>query len=359
MSGFARSHCLLICAALCTGVGWTAAWADDNRGADAAPATTSPESTSPTGPPLVVAAMVNGEPVYVAEVESQLAGLLKRRQIKAAGIDQARAQLLRELIDQRLAAMALERDGDYVNPALVDKEMAKLHSKYKNSGTTLEQYAASRGVGPEVARHETLWPLAWKKYLDSHLADGLEGYFKEHHKDLDGTQVRASHILLRPEQAGETTAQTLRRAEKIRDEITSGKITFEQAAEKYSAGPSKRAGGDLGFFPRECVMMKGFSKAAFALEKGDLSEPVVTSFGVHLIRATDVKPGTKQWTEVVPQIRNLAAEELLAKLVKTERDTATIRFTGNSPYFKPDTDELVVPKRTTQTGATESSAAKK
>ncbi len=90
-------------------------------------------------------------------------------------------------------------------------------------------------------------------------------------------------------------------------------------------------------------MSEEFSKAAFALDKGQISEPVVSSFGVHLIRATDVKPGNKQWTEVVDQMRGAAAGELFNQLAKREGDNAKIEFTGTVPYFKPDTDEVVVP----------------
>ena len=148
---------------------------------------------------------------------------------------------------------------------------------------------------------------------------------------------------MRAESAKETKSQILQRAEKIRQEIESKKITFAQAAEKYSAGPSRRQEGDLGFFPRYGVMAEDFCKAAFALEKGELSRPVTTNFGTHLILATDVKPGNKQWTEVIPQIQTLASKQLFNKLASEQHETAKIEFTGNSAYFKPGTDELVLP----------------
>ena len=131
-------------------------------------------------------------------------------------------------------------------------------------------------------------------------------------------------------------------AAKIREAIEAGKITFEQAAERFSVGPSRAQGGDLGFFPRRGVMSDTFSNAAFALEKDQISQPVESPYGVHLIRVTDTKPGTKQWTEVVNDLRLPASMEMFNNLAEKEHANAKIEFTGIVPYFKPDTHEVVV-----------------
>lgn len=95
-------------------------------------------------------------------------------------------------------------------------------------------------------------------------------------------RVRASHILLgleerSEEQARELARELIQRAENGED--------FEALAREYSDDPSvSRNGGDLGFFTREQVAPE-FADAAFALsEPGDLSEPVATDFGIHIIR---------------------------------------------------------------------------
>lgn len=94
--------------------------------------------------------------------------------------------------------------------------------------------------------------------------------------NLDIHEVRASHILVktRPE------------AVKIRKEIVNGNITFEEAAEKYSLCPSSVNGGDLGYFKRG-QMVQTFSDAAFDLKTGQISDPVGTKFGWHLIKVVD------------------------------------------------------------------------
>lgn len=100
----------------------------------------------------------------------------------------------------------------------------------------------------------------------------------------------ASHILIKPANTG-TEQEALTEAERIRAELVSGKLSFEEAAKQYSADKgSAIKGGALGSFGKG-KMVKPFEDAAFSIEKeGDISEPVKTSFGYHLIRLDDRSP---------------------------------------------------------------------
>lgn len=91
------------------------------------------------------------------------------------------------------------------------------------------------------------------------------------------TEVRASHILVATEEE----------ANNLRNEIINGK-NFADVAAEYSKCPSGANGGDLGYFGRG-MMVKPFEDAAFELEVGELSQPVQTQFGWHLIEVTDKK----------------------------------------------------------------------
>lgn len=91
------------------------------------------------------------------------------------------------------------------------------------------------------------------------------------------TEVRASHILVATEEE----------ANNLRNEIINGK-NFADVAAEYSNCPSGANGGDLGYFGRG-MMVKPFEDAAFKLEVGELSQPVQTQFGWHLIEVTDKK----------------------------------------------------------------------
>lgn len=89
------------------------------------------------------------------------------------------------------------------------------------------------------------------------------------------TKVRAEHILVK------TAAQ----AQQIKKEIDNGG-SFEYYASVYSICPSGRNGGDLGYFERG-QMVKEFERAAFNTPVGQISNPVYTQFGWHLIKVLD------------------------------------------------------------------------
>ncbi|MFA6989564.1 MAG: peptidylprolyl isomerase [Candidatus Gastranaerophilaceae bacterium] len=90
-------------------------------------------------------------------------------------------------------------------------------------------------------------------------------------------QVKASHILV----------PTKEEAITIKEKILAG-MSFEEAAETYSQCPSGKSGGDLGYF-RKGQMVPEFEQAAFTNPVGQISEPVQTQFGWHLILVTDKK----------------------------------------------------------------------
>lgn len=105
-------------------------------------------------------------------------------------------------------------------------------------------------------------------------------------------QVSAKHILVDTEE----------KALEIRKAILAGEISFEDAAKQNSSCPSKEEGGDLGYF-QHGQMVKEFDEAAFAATVGQVTEPVKTNFGYHLILVEDHKEeGTNPFEEVKAQI---------------------------------------------------------
>ena len=86
--------------------------------------------------------------------------------------------------------------------------------------------------------------------------------------------VRASHILV----------PKLSLAQDIKKQIASG-VSFNKLAQKFSECPSKKKGGDLGFF-RRGEMVKEFEQAVYSMKVGEISEPVKTKFGYHIIKRT-------------------------------------------------------------------------
>lgn len=93
----------------------------------------------------------------------------------------------------------------------------------------------------------------------------------------DVTEVRASHLLV----------ETKQEAEQCREEILAGK-DFAVVAAEVSKCPSGSRGGDLGFFGKG-RMVPQFDQVAFTLPVGEISEPVQTQFGWHLLVVNEVR----------------------------------------------------------------------
>ena len=96
-------------------------------------------------------------------------------------------------------------------------------------------------------------------------------------------KVRASHILRSADGRGKEEA--LKEIEDLKEQIDDG-ADFADLAKANSECPSGSSGGDLGSFGRG-AMVPEFDKAAFAMEVGEVSSPVETDFGYHLIQRTE------------------------------------------------------------------------
>jgi peptidyl-prolyl cis-trans isomerase C len=290
------------------------------------------------------AAYVDGKPIYVGQVDQMFATATHGREVAGDGAARIKAAILYQLVKRQFVQNYLDKTGAAATADDVDAEITHMKTELARGGKTLDQYLARSHQSDAMLRAEILWRLSWPKFLKSQLTDAaLAAFFSAHHQEFDGTELRVSHILLRPNNAADESAvvNAVHEAQEIRKQIESGQITFEAAAEKYSAGPSRHHGGDLGFIPRHGLMVEPFSKAAFALKKDEISQPVLTTFGVHLIRVTGSRPGDKSLAEVHDAVQQALVEALFERFVAQESGKQPVEYTGQTPYFKPGTTELM------------------
>ncbi|MCT9872190.1 peptidylprolyl isomerase, partial [Paenarthrobacter aurescens] len=107
-------------------------------------------------------------------------------------------------------------------------------------------------------------------------------------KNISVTEVHARHILLKPSPIL-TDDQARQKIEQIAADIKSGKTTFAAAAKQFSDDPgSANQGGDLGWASPE-IYDPAFRDALLKLQKGQVSAPVHSSFGWHLIQLLDTR----------------------------------------------------------------------
>ncbi|PIQ75811.1 protein translocase subunit SecD [Candidatus Peregrinibacteria bacterium CG10_big_fil_rev_8_21_14_0_10_49_24] len=137
-------------------------------------------------------------------------------------------------------------------------------------------------------------------------------------------EMEASHILIAYEGATSasldvtrTKEEALELATEIKGKLTAGE-SFESLAATYSDGPSGKDGGSLGTFGRD-TMVPAFAEASFALAKGQISDPVETAFGFHIIRAdstpvNNADQATFEELQVTGESATTRAEALLKRL---------------------------------------------
>lgn len=296
-----------------------------------------------TGPQQVEIAKVDGEPVFAAEAQRLLERAMRAQKISPAALPPMQAQVLAEIIDRRLVLAYARQTKAAPTPAEIDKAYADFAAKQVAQVGSLEKYLKANTMTEADLRQQILWNLVWEKFLGKFVTDArAEEYFKAHRREFDGSEVSVSHILLKPkaDASPNDIAALVQQAQTIRQEIAGGKLSFTDAVRKYSAGANAQSGGNLGFIPRRGLMVESFSRAAFALEPGQVSEPVSTPFGVHLIRCDEIRPGKKALRDVRKEIDEALARELLDKIARQQQPQSKLEYTGKWPHFQPGTREL-------------------
>jgi len=141
------------------------------------------------------------------------------------------------------------------------------------------------------------------------------------------TQTRARHILIRPNEMV-SEAEAFRRLGEIRQRVEAGTADFAEMARQYSSDGSAGRGGDLGWvYPGDTV--PEFERAMQALTPGSISEPIRTTFGVHLIQVLE-----RRTDEASPErVRQQAREALRARRIE-ERYQDWLRQLRDSTYVE-------------------------
>lgn len=178
--------------------------------------------------------------------------------------------------------------------------------------------------------------LAKKIQDDTHFTDlDLRSYYDTHKNEFE--EAKGAHILIRfkgskvplkPNQKDLTEAEALAKAQDIRKQIVGGADFATLAKTESDDTQTGAKGGDLGAFKRG-QMVGPFDQAAFSLPVGEVSEPVKTQFGYHIIKITS--RDAKSFDEAKPQIE----KELKPKLTRDALDQvkAHTAVTLNESYF--------------------------
>lgn len=326
----ARLAAVVSCTAL---LGAPAAVHAAEKSEKAAPA----PSATPAPKPLELkdpVATINGEKISKAELQEAFDSAVKMSGMDVSQLsnDQKLAgyhKLLDDLITNRIL-LAAAKDVKATDDE-AKAEIEKIKKNFPNEDAFKQQLKQANQT-EEKLQKLVKEGLQQRKWIESKIADQVkitdadaEKFYKENIKQFEQPdQVRASHILfLVPQGAPDDEVKKKEAAAQAAYDRAKKGEDFTTLAKELTEEPNgKESGGDLNFFTKE-QMVPEFANAAFDLKVGEISKPVKTEFGYHVIKVTDKKPaGTVPLEEVKPQLtaylksqkQQSAVQDLIAKL---------------------------------------------
>lgn len=282
-------------------------------------------AAAPSAAQSEVVATIDGRPIRANEL--QLAFFLQ--QLSESATAEQRRRLLEQLIERQLIRNFLESRRIEISPGLADREVQVMRKVLETKGEDLDKILGKLNLTEESLREMLALPLAWQSYVNQVLTDSrLNEYWIEHRARYDGTRVRAAQIVkVVPRDADQAAwSQAEREVGDIRQQIQAGTITFADAARQRSDSPSGKQGGDLGEFEFHGRVPEAVSIAAFALKPGEVSPPVRSPFGVHLVTVSERLPGELSLEDVRPLILRDLGRQMWSEQVQRARAATNIEI---------------------------------
>lgn len=224
------------------------------------------------------------------------------------------------LILEKIIELELKENNIKITQDQIDAEYQKAIESYGDEAT-MEQALAYYGYTKDEFLNNIKMNLSIEALIEPSITitdDEIKAYFDENKDDFNqAEQVKASHILLDTEEE----------AKQVLAKIQSGE-SFEDLAKEYSTDTATAAnGGDLGYFTKD-EMVEEFSNAAFALGVNEVSEPIKTTYGYHIIKVTDKKEAKVATLEdSKEEIRDILKDQKIQEQYPTWYQTVQSKYT--------------------------------
>jgi peptidyl-prolyl cis-trans isomerase C len=247
-----------------------------------------PASQPPQVPPDKVVLTVGERKITAAEFNEIIDGLPEQYRAIARGRGR------KQFADNLVKVLVLAEEGKRLKIDETPEFKVRSWFQSENLLALGANEAISKSAAPDEAQV--------RQYYESHKAE-----FEQAHARHILIRMKGSPVPLKPNQKDLTPEEALAKAEDLRKQISAGADFAKLAAAESDDAANAAKGGDLGTFGRG-QMVPAFEQAAFTLKVGDISEPVKTQFGYHLIQVES--RDSKTFEEARPQAEARLRPEL-------------------------------------------------
>lgn len=245
-----------------------------------------------------IVAIVNNEAITLSELQKAvsmeareaLKGLSEEKKTEAE--ERLRREMLNGLIERRLQLQMAKRSGIGVTNEEVKGAIEEIKKKNSLDDAGLEKALAKENMTLKEYEDQLRDQMAVAKLINQDVRSRviisdkeIEAYYEKNRGNYSFPErVRVSHIFLKlSEKAAEKDIDEIRKmTEKITEKLRAG-MDFGEVARTYSQGPTATAGGELGII-KKGEMAPELEEVAFSLEEGEVSGPVWTKGGVHILK---------------------------------------------------------------------------
>lgn len=269
-----------------------------------------------------IVAHVGEQVILLSDVQTRLARMDQMPQFESLSRSEKENACLESLIDERLVAQEVQRLNIDVSPEEVDGVVQRMRTQNQMNEFQFEQALMSQGMNLIQYREQIKKQLIKMRLVQTkvknqvQIADeDIRALYLQRMRNQEGAfELKASHILIKlaPGASEDENAVAQEKVKKIQESLL--KLTFAEAAQKYSEGPSGPSGGGLGVFGRG-QMVPAFEKAAFEAPVGEVVGPVRTAFGYHLIWVQErVAAVVPSYESVLPALRQELTDREMERL---------------------------------------------
>lgn len=288
-----------------------------------------------------VVAQVNDEIVtlYELELEARTYLVQQGRSVKVLEDPERRDEVLREVLDDLVDRLLIKQAAGIVGEGVSDEEVDEwIRALRQQQGLDEQQFrqmVAQYGIDFEIYREVVRDNLLRMRMVSlsgrsATVADSeIDSVYRRRHGSSGKERfIRVRHILVEVDGEGEAAEAAARaRASELRAMVEQG-ADFTQVAREHSEGPGKDQGGMLGEF-RRGQLESTFEQAAFAMEPGQLSEPVRTPFGYHIIEVVEseervAQAAAEQRARIRAELQEQAMNRQIEAFLQTLRAQAYV-----------------------------------